>query len=117
MLKSPEYKDVRVTDWYYEYVKNLSESGIVSGDGTGYFNPDGNVTREQFLKMIIMAADIETDNGEKTFSDVSDDAWYKDYVLTAKKTWYCKRRFRNGVWYWYKYNTSGYGSYDRTHSW
>jgi len=85
LLKSPEYKDVRVSDWYYEYVKNLSESGIVSGDGTGYFNPDDNVTREQFLKMIIMAADIETDNGENTFSDISDDAWYKDYVLTAKK--------------------------------
>ena len=85
VIKLPDYEDVKVTDWYYEYVKNLTKSGIVSGDGTGNFNPDANVTREQFLKMLLAAAGIDTNNAENVFADVLNDGWYKDYVLTAKK--------------------------------
>ena len=33
--------------------------------------------------MLIEAAEIETDEAENTFADVKD-AWYKEYVLTAK---------------------------------
>lgn len=79
------YSDVKTTDWYAEAVLKLTEKGIVSGDGTGNFNPQDKVTREQFLKMIIEAADIATDNAENTFADVNSDAWYANYVLTAKK--------------------------------
>lgn len=79
------YSDVKTTDWYAEAVLKLTEKGIVSGDGTGKFNPQDKVTREQFLKMIIEAADIATDNADNTFADVNSDAWYANYVLTAKK--------------------------------
>ena len=61
----------------------MTEKGIVSGDDTGKFNPNDNITREQFLKMLVEAAGIETDEAENTFADVKD-AWYKPYVLKAK---------------------------------
>jgi len=77
------YLDVNEDDWYYEYVEELTESKVISGDGTGKFNPTDNVTREQFLKMLIEATEIETDVAENTFADVKD-AWYKPYVLKAK---------------------------------
>ncbi|MBQ7953569.1 MAG: S-layer homology domain-containing protein [Clostridia bacterium] len=80
---TPSYDDVDKDDWYFESVVELSEKGIVSGDGSGKFMPNDNVTREQFLKMIIEAADIETVESENEFNDVLD-AWYKPYVLTAK---------------------------------
>ena len=79
------YKDVLVKDWHYSYIKQLTAKGIVSGDGTGYFGPNDNITREQFLKMLLLAVDAEFDNAENIFGDVLDDGWYKDYVLTAKK--------------------------------
>ena len=79
----PSYSDVKENDWYFESVEKLTESGVISGDGTGKFNPTDNVTREQFLKMLIEAAEIETDEAENTFADVLD-AWYKPYVLKAK---------------------------------
>ncbi len=82
---STVYSDVKTTDWYAEAVVTLTEKGIISGDGTGKFNPKDKVTREQFLKMIIEAASIETDNAENTFEDVKPDSWYVNYVLTAKK--------------------------------
>ena len=77
------FEDVSEDDWYFEYVTVLTEYGIVSGDGTGNFNPTANITREQFLKMLVEAAGIETDEAENTFADVKD-AWYKPYVLKAK---------------------------------
>ncbi len=66
-----------------EEVTELAENGIVSGDGNGGFAPNNNVTREQFLKMLLEATDIEAEECENTFTDVADD-WYKSYVLKVK---------------------------------
>ena len=82
---TPSYNDVDEDDWFYEYVQELTDKGIVSGDGSGAFVPQDNVTREQFIKMLLIASDVETDEGENTFEDVSAGAWFKPYVLTAKK--------------------------------
>ena len=79
------YADVKADDWYYDAVMTLTEKGIVSGDGTGAFSPNDKVTREQFLKMLLVTSGVETDNAENTFADVNTTAWYADYVLTAKK--------------------------------
>jgi len=80
----PSYNDVDEEDWFYGYVNELTEKGIISGDGSGGFAPQNNVTREQFLKMILIAANVKSEETENTFDDVSDTAWYKEYVLTAK---------------------------------
>ncbi len=77
------YNDVKPTDWYYNAVITLTQKGIVSGDGTGKFNPSDNVTREQFVKMILEATDTEITDSEHSFADVTKGAWYEDYVATA----------------------------------
>ena len=81
---TPSYNDVSEDAWYFNYVEELTEKKIISGDGTGKFAPDSNVTREQFLKMLIEAADVEAEEGENVFADVPSEAWYKPYVLKAK---------------------------------
>jgi len=77
------YNDVKETDWYYEAVKTLTSKGIVSGDGTGYFYPTNNVTREQFVKMILEAIEVEVKAGTHSFGDVEGGAWYENYIATA----------------------------------
>ena len=79
------YTDVAEKDWFYPYVSTLSEKGIVSGNGNGAFAPQDNVTREQFLKMLLLATDAELKAGVNTFDDVDNNGWYKEYVLTAKE--------------------------------
>ncbi len=79
------YYDVLPTDWYYNSVIILTEKGIVSGDGTGNFNPQDNVTREQFVKMILEALEVEMVEAEIKFTDVDENAWYVDYITTAHK--------------------------------
>ena len=77
------YNDVKSTDWYADAVKTLTEKGIVSGDGTGYFYPTNNVTREQFVKMILEAIEVEVSAGNVSFADVTSGAWYEAYIATA----------------------------------
>lgn len=79
------YTDVAEKDWYHSYVTALSEKGIVSGNGNGTFAPQNNVTREQFLKMLLLATGVELKAGANPFGDVDENAWYKEYVLTAKE--------------------------------
>ena len=79
------YSDVKENDWFYSYVMTLSEKGVVSGNGNGEFAPNDNVTREQFLKMLLEAVGTEYANVENTFADVDNSAWYAKYVLNAKK--------------------------------
>lgn len=81
------FSDVARSHWAYEYIKNLTDAGIVDGVGNGRFEPNSAVTREQFLKMLLIAGKISSVNDETIykFSDVSPEAWYFSYVSTAKR--------------------------------
>ena len=51
------YKDVKDTDWYYPYVRELSAKGVVKGypeDGT--FRAENALTAGEALKLILLAA-------------------------------------------------------------
>ena len=82
--KPSDYKDVSKSDWYFDAVKELTEAGVVSGDGDGNFGPKEKVTREQFLKMLLAAADTEIGSGINVFDDVVSDSWYAPYVTAAR---------------------------------
>ena len=68
-------------------VEVLSGLGIVSGDGTGSYNPDGTLTRGQFCKLIVLAeghGDSVASWAYKTlFSDVPASRWDAPYVNLA----------------------------------
>jgi len=75
------FKDVASDRWSYEYIMELKEAGIVSGDGEN-FRPTDKVTREEFVKMLVLSLGI-TPDGSADFSDVSSDAWHHDYIAVA----------------------------------
>lgn len=71
--------------WNHQHrlaIMDLSERGIVQGDGKGHFQPDRFVTRAEFLKMVLLASDAElpVDLKRQHFSDVSLSAWYAPYI-------------------------------------
>lgn len=77
------FSDLSGFEWAAEYINKLSKSGIVSGNG-GNFYPAANVTRAEFLKMGLLAAEINMiSNSSSKFNDVNNDDWYALYVLTA----------------------------------
>ena len=80
-----EFNDVKVSDWYYTYLIDLKNKGIVSGYDDGTFKPSNTVTREEFVKMIISAAGIELSSLNEGFEDISANDWFAKYVYTAKE--------------------------------
>jgi len=83
MPESKTFNDVNTADWYYNYVKDLKDKGIVNGDDKGNFNPSSNVKREEFVKMLVISAGIVGNENTISFSDVPTDAWYYEFVKAA----------------------------------
>lgn len=75
--------------WAELYIRSLESKGIISGMSDGSFMPENNVTRAQFVKMIVGA--IEKNFGEidysevenAGFTDVPSYEWYVKYVNWA----------------------------------
>jgi fibronectin type 3 domain-containing protein len=82
-----EFMDLQSHSWARDAIEELSAMGIVNGDGKGSYNPSGNVTRAEFIK--ILAATFyfpETPIG--SFKDVTPEDWYHRWIMTA---------YRNGI--------------------
>ncbi len=70
--------------WAEEIIDTLADAGVVHGISNAAFNPDGIVTRAEFLKMALGAAGIENvpyRNGECL--DVTALDWYGGCVQSA----------------------------------
>lgn len=78
-----EFSDLNLADWAKESVELLLEKGIVSESEDKKFNPNNNVKREEFIKMVVLASGIYNENAKCEFSDVANDSWYYSYVAAA----------------------------------
>ncbi len=76
--------DVTNDKWFYESVKFAYDNGIMDGMTPTTFNPDGALTRAQFVTILCRMS-----GGEKTitdrFTDVAKDKWYAGFVGWAEK--------------------------------
>ncbi|MBI5152124.1 S-layer homology domain-containing protein, partial [Candidatus Peregrinibacteria bacterium] len=80
------FKDVGSGDWFYTYVNQLVDGGIVSsGD---YFRPGDNLNRAEMAKLAVLAAGFTDADlaspATASFKDVPSTAWFYKYVETAK---------------------------------
>ena len=77
------FSDIENHGWAKEYINKLAENGIVSGDGNGGFEPERKVTRAEFLRMLLGALNLVSDNAECSFEDVLKTDWSYIYVASA----------------------------------
>lgn len=76
------FSDVPEDMWCAEAVYTLASLGIVTGYTDGTYGPDKNITRAEFCVIAMRFAEMSY-VGENNFSDVADDAWYIDHVISA----------------------------------
>jgi hypothetical protein len=70
--------------WYEEYVCDLYERDVVSGRSDYYFYPNSTTTRAEFLKMVLLDAELDPYSVSSVhYSDVSSSSWYYPYVTYA----------------------------------
>ena len=79
------FSDLTSDDWAYNSILNLVKKGIVSGDTIGTIRPDGNVTREEVAKMMVVARRfaVSDDTAIKAADSASVSDWAKGYFKTA----------------------------------
>ena len=77
------FADVTKDMWMYEYVSELSTKGIVSGYEDGSFRPEKTITREEFVKLICEAAEIDSEAAQSGFADVEASRWSYKYISAA----------------------------------
>lgn len=83
------YKDIPSTNvWYWNYLLKATNLGIINGDENGAYNPDSLLTRCQFIKMLIEASQINTDNAKIKWDT---NHWAVDYMNKANEL---------GILYW-----------------
>lgn len=76
------FNDVPENHFAYEYVNYLAEKGILSGRTETEFDPDGYVTRAEFVVMLSRAAGHKNSDAS-VFEDVPENAWYSGGVAFA----------------------------------
>lgn len=78
------FKDINEYEWARGSIEKLYKLGIVNGTGDGMFEPGNNITREEFVKMIIGIAKMNlVFDDAKQFRDVNENDWYYKYVMCA----------------------------------
>ncbi|HLG25179.1 MAG TPA: S-layer homology domain-containing protein [Candidatus Gracilibacteria bacterium] len=92
MFPQKNFCDVEYGDWFYSYVSDLSSRGIVEGYLDGCFRPENEVTRAEFITMVMKANRVAAaiNSGEQPFSDVPPypGEWYSENVIMANMIGY-----------------------------
>jgi hypothetical protein len=79
------------TDIHFSDVKSdaavileaLASRDLVHGTGNGKYEPARQITRAEFVQLLVAALDLQAESSS-TFRDVSPDAWYYQAVSTAQ---------------------------------
>lgn len=79
----PMFDDMLDAQWAVEAVESLSEIGIINGVSQNKFAPNSLVTREQFIKMVIVAFGDVDMNKVSDFVDCPKEHWSSPYVASA----------------------------------
>ena len=72
------FDDIKEAMWAKDYIEKLAQLNVMNGYN-GRVRPNDGITRAEFSKMVVELFGIEK-NGKNIFSDVSDNAWYTEYV-------------------------------------
>mgnify|MGYP001156522822 CR=1 FL=1 len=79
------FNDVPTDKWYNKAVSFIAARGITTGTGNNNYSPDKDLTRGEFIVMLMRAYGIDPDTNPKdNFSDAGD-TYYTGYLAAAKR--------------------------------
>ena len=76
--KASLYYDVATGSWACGYIMAATDAGIINGFGAGKFSPNGTVTYNQMIKMIVCMIGLED-------QALKNGGWPLGYVTTASR--------------------------------
>lgn len=86
-----DFSDVKNSDWFVDAVTFLSARKVINGTDSTHFSPRENLTRGQFITLLLKAYNIEPTIIKDNFTD-GGNAYYTPYIAYAKAN-----KLTNGV--------------------
>jgi len=76
------FNDIDDVAWAVDAINVLVANQIIAGYGDGTFRPNNNITREEFVKIIVGAINVYDASAECDFIDVPKDNWSYRYIAS-----------------------------------
>lgn len=76
------FRDAREDAWYAEAVKYVSDNGLMSGDGNGFFTPNSNLSRAMLAQILYNREGRPEVAPGSMFADIADE-WFAPAVNWA----------------------------------
>lgn len=83
VIKSSPFTDLEGYNWAATQIETMRLLGIVSGKTSSTFAPADNVTRAEFLAMLVRLYNFQAGSEVKEFTDVSTGDWFYETVKIA----------------------------------
>ncbi|MBQ9267858.1 MAG: S-layer homology domain-containing protein [Clostridia bacterium] len=77
------FSDVSSSHWASKSITRLSAEEIINGDGNGNYRPEDEVSRAEFVTMLMRVFEPEAKANLSSYKDVDSNAWYYDYIAKA----------------------------------
>lgn len=79
------FHDLEGYDWAKPGIEALAQRGILNGVAENQFAPGAQVTREEFVAMLVRAFPMRYSGGPADFADVPTGAWFEQVVAAAQE--------------------------------
>lgn len=86
------FNDLEEFEWARPAIESLAKKELINGVDEKIFAPGANVTREQFVKMLIDALEIPQGTNNVSFDDLDENHWAYKAVCAA-----CENEIVNGI--------------------
>lgn len=80
------YTEDSLNHWATADLHDFMQADVLAGyekDGVVSMKPNGEITRAEFVSIVLRAADVKTEPSEVKYTDVKEGDWFYDSVATA----------------------------------
>ena len=81
--ETEKFTDLGGFEWAKQDIYFLTEKGIISGKSEQIYDPAAAITREEFVKLLVLVTNIEGGKENVSFTDVLQGSWYEPYIIKA----------------------------------
>lgn len=78
-----KFTDTASAEWAETAINYLLANNILSRPEDKFFRPNDSITREEIVKMLVMATGTLDENAVTALSDVKKGEWYYPYIASA----------------------------------
>lgn len=82
--QAEKFADINDAAWAKEAIGALAYEGVVAGYEDGTIRPNAEITRDEFVKLLVCALSVELKADAVTsYSDITSGSWQEPYVAAA----------------------------------